>query len=243
MRFLTFNLKLLLAFLCFFLFISCQTDNSDQDQARFVSFIADPETADIRFYWKDEAGKPFMLLQNLKTHLEKKGKKLRFAMNGGMYMENTTPLGLFIQNGKTLRPLNTRKASGNFYMQPNGVFYLTNTGKAQITETTNFQLHPDIKYATQSGPMLVVNGKLNPLFKVDSKNQNIRNGVGILPNGKVIFAMSKEGINFYEFARFFQKKGCKQALYLDGYVSRTYLPEQNWNQLDGDFGVIIGITE
>lgn len=243
MKFLNYNLKLLLSGICFFLFISCQPASKEQTESNFVSFITDPKTADIQFYWKDENGKPFMLLQNLKTHLEQKGKKLRFAMNGGMYMENTTPLGLFIQNGKVLRPLNTRKASGNFYMQPNGVFYLTTSSEAKITETSQFQPDPTIKYATQSGPMLIINGKLNPKFKKDSDNLNVRNGVGILPDGKVIFAMSKEAINFYEFAQFFQKHGCPQALYLDGYVSRTYFPEQNWQQLDGDFGVIIGVTE
>ena len=243
MRLLNYSLRLLLAGFCCLLFFYCQPAKTDQAESRFVTFIADPKTSDIQFYWKDENGKPFMLLQNLKTHLEKKGKKLRFAMNGGMYMENTTPLGLFIENGKTIRPLNTRKAGGNFYLQPNGVFLLTTSGEARITETSVFQPDPAIKFATQSGPMLLINGNLNPLFKVNSENLNIRNGVGILPNKKVIFAMSKEAINFYEFAKFFQKQGCQQALYLDGYVSRTYLPEQNWQQLDGDFGVIIGITE
>ena len=79
-------LKLLLAGFCFFLFISCEPAKTKEAESRFVSFVADPKTSDIRFYWKDENGKPFMLLQNLKTHLERKGKKLRFAMNGGMYM-------------------------------------------------------------------------------------------------------------------------------------------------------------
>lgn len=243
MKYFTNSLKVLFIGFYFLLFISCQPANTRQAESRFVSFIANPKTADIQFYWKDENGKPFMLLQNLKTHLENKGKKLRFAMNGGMYMENTTPLGLYIENGKTLRPLNTRKAGGNFYMQPNAVFLITNSGEARLIETSKFKPDPAIKFATQSGPMLVINGKLNSLFKVDSKNLNVRNGVGMLPDGKVLFAMSKEPINFYEFAQYFRKQGCQQALYLDGYVSRTFLPEKNWEQLDGDFGVIIGITE
>ena len=52
-----------------------------------------------------------------------------------------------------------------------------------------------------------------------------------------IFAMLKKEMNFYEFAEYFKKLGCKNALYLDGFVSRTYLPEKNiayW-YLDKDF--------
>ena len=90
--------------------------------------------------------------------------------------------------------------------------------------------------------MLVVDGKINPLFEQGSKNLNIRNGVGVLPDNKLLFAMSRYEINFYDFANYFKKMGCKNALYLDGFVSRTYLPEKNWLQLDGNFGVIIGVT-
>ena len=79
-------------------------------------------------------------------------------------------------------------------------------------------------------------------FKKGSSNVQIRNGVGILPDGNLIFAMSKEPVNFYDFAQYFESLGCKNALYLDGFVSRTYLPSKNWIQDDGDFGVIIGVT-
>ncbi len=92
------------------------------------------------------------------------------------------------------------------------------------------------------GPMLVVDGKIHDAFKAGSMNLNIRNGVGILPDNRIIFAMSKTEINFYAFANYFKSMGCKNALYLDGLVSRIYLPEQDWIQIDGNFGVIIGVT-
>ena len=90
--------------------------------------------------------------------------------------------------------------------------------------------------------MLVIDGAIPAIFKQGSANLNIRNGVGILPDGRVILAMSKSAINFYDFANYFRSIGCKNALYLDGFISRTYLPEKNWVQTDGDFGVIIGVT-
>ncbi|MNS90583.1 hypothetical protein D3C72_1246390 [compost metagenome] len=100
-----------------------------------------------------------------------------------------------------------------------------------------------MRFATQSGPMLVIDGKIHPAFDQTSQNVNIRNGVGILPDGKVLFAMSKSLITFYDFARYFQEKGCKNALYLDGGISKTYLPEQGYTDKTGDFGVIIGVIK
>jgi uncharacterized protein YigE (DUF2233 family) len=89
----------------------------------------------------------------------------------------------------------------------------------------------------------MIDGQIQPAFKEGSANLNIRNGVGILPDGRIIFAMSKSGINFYDFAQYFKSLGCKNALYLDGLVSRAYLPEKNWAQTDGNFGVIIAVIK
>ena len=91
--------------------------------------------------------------------------------------------------------------------------------------------------------MLLIDGNIHSKFRKGSSNLNIRNGVGILPNGNILFAMSKEEINFYDLATFFKQKGCKNALYLDGFVSKVYLPSQNWQQTDGIFGVIIAETK
>ncbi len=161
-------------------------------------------------------------------------------MNAGMYKKDLSPLGLFIENGKEKNSLNRKKdAYGNFYMQPNGVFVITNDQKGIVCKTEDFQ-NQNVKYATQSGPMLLIEGGINSKFRKPSENINIRNGVGILPNGNVLFAMSKEKINLYNFADFFKSRGCKNALYLDGFVSKTYLPKKDYGQLGGNFGVIIG---
>ncbi len=164
-------------------------------------------------------------------------------MNGGMFKKDHSPVGLYIEDQKMRIPLDTSSADGNFYLKPNGVFYIRTDNKAIICKTADFKNTGKIKMATQSGPMLVINGEIHPAFKQNSKNLNIRNGVGILPDHKIIFAMSKEPVSFYHFASYFKNSGCKNALYLDGSVSRAYLPEQNWIQTDGDFGVIIGVTD
>jgi uncharacterized protein YigE (DUF2233 family) len=210
---------------------------------KILSYVVDPQKQDIRFYWKDDSGKIFGSIQHLKGYVENKHQQLVFAMNGGMYQADGKPVGLFIQQQKTLKQVNNASATGNFYMKPNGVLYITTTGKPAICRTEDFTNDGKIKYATQSGPMLLINGDFHTAFQKGSANVNIRNGVGILPGNKLLFAMSKEPINFYDFADFFKKQGCQNALYLDGFVSRAYLPEKEWEQTDGSFGVIIGVVK
>ena len=216
------------------------------DPSDMISYVVDPSAAHICFYWKDEKGNILGSISNLKAYTERKKEHLLFAMNGGMYKADHSPQGLYIQDGLLLSPMNTDSGKGNFYVQPNGVFYIKygpGGSKAAICKTKDF-IHSDkLKYATQSGPMLVVDSSVNSAFSIGSANLNIRNGVGILPNGHILFAMSKGKVNFYDFARYFQKMGCKNALYLDGFVSRMYLPEKAWMQTDGDFGVMIAVTD
>jgi uncharacterized protein YigE (DUF2233 family) len=209
----------------------------------FISYTTDPKKEDIKFYWKDDKKNRFGSIDNLKLRLSKNKQKLVFAMNGGMYKPDYSPQGLFIESTKTLSPLDTSSGAGNFYLKPNGVFYIATNNTPAICSTTDFTNNGQIKYATQSGPMLVINNQIHPSFKEGSSNLNIRNGVGILQGNKIVFAMSKKEINLYDFAKYFKNLGCKNALYLDGLVSRTYLPEKNWTQTDGDFGVIIGISK
>ena len=160
--------------------------------SRFISHIVDPSKAELSFHWKDDEGQAYGSFSNLKAALAKNNKQVVFAMNGGIFQEDLKPLGLFIENGKTKYRLNTRKhAYGNFYIQPNGVFILKDDRQAAIISTANFKADTAIKYATQSGPMLLVEGKINPNLTQGSSSIRRRNGVGIMPDGRLIFAISK----------------------------------------------------
>ncbi|WP_294316471.1 phosphodiester glycosidase family protein [uncultured Chryseobacterium sp.] len=227
--------------LCCSVVFSCK--KKDELGNDFVLFEVDPKIEKVSFYWKDTDGKILKSISRLKHKTERKSEKLKFAMNGGMFSINNIPKGLYIENFKVLHPIDTLSGKGNFNLQPNGIFYLTKNNEAGIIESKAFTHDSHIKYATQSGPLLLINKKINPIFKKDSKNTNIRNGVGILKNGNIIFIMSKDEVNFYNFASVFKDAGCEKALYLDGFVSRTYYPEKRWIQEDGDFGVMIGVTE
>jgi uncharacterized protein YigE (DUF2233 family) len=224
------------SFLLAFTWYSCLSGK------HILSITIDPKVDHMELYWKNDSGEVLKSIQNLKQFVEQHHQKLLFAMNAGMYNKDLSPKGLFIQNYKTLTQIDTTDGEGNFYLQPNGVFYLNDDKTADIDVTKKFHNKNKIKFATQSGPMLVIDGAINSAFNKESKNNNIRNGVGILPDNKIIFALSKTEINLYNFAKYFQSKGCKSALYLDGFVSRAYYPEANWIQTDGNFGAMIGIT-
>ena len=214
--------------------------------ADIVSTSFKPENVNVSLYWKNNDGEVFENIGELNDDLESKGEKLLFATNGGMFDKNLYPMGLFIENGKTIKQLNTKILKHdipNFYLQPNGVFYISDDNRAGICVTANFSKHLKAKYATQSGPMLLVYGEINPIFGPKSINYEIRNGVGILPNNEIIFAISKNRVRFYDFAKYFKDKGCTNALFLDGYVSKVYYPAKNLLQTNGTLGVLIGVTE
>jgi uncharacterized protein YigE (DUF2233 family) len=239
--------KIYFTLFCFALCIySCkeQSTKKDYDTTRILAYEVNPKIEQLQFFWKNSQGDIYGNAKNLKEQLEANKQELVFAMNGGMYLKDQSPQGLYIENGIEHAPLDTKTTGyGNFYLQPNGIFYLTKDNRVAVSKTTTFRNTNTIKYATQSGPMLVIDGKLHPKFTEGSQNVHIRNGVGVLPNGNLLFAMSKQKINFYDFATFFKENGCQNALYLDGFVSRTYLPEKNYEQVDGNFGVIIGVTK
>jgi uncharacterized protein YigE (DUF2233 family) len=211
-------------------------------QEKITSYVV-KNKQHIKLYYKNESGEKFTTIENLKNQLSSKKQQLVFAMNGGMFTPEFSPVGLYIDNYRQIKSLSKARGGGNFGLKPNGVFYITSDNKAAICKTEDFHNNGKIKYATQSGPMLVINGQIHPAFKRGSSNVNIRNGVGILPDGNVLFAITKEEVNFYDFAMFFKQKGCKNALFLDGSISEMYCPEVNMNQTSGWFGVIIGVTK
>lgn len=227
-----------LLLLCTFSFSKLKSDNEF-----FITYTVDLKKQNLKLYWRDDKNELFRSLGKLKQWLGKNDETLLFAMNAGMYQTDNTPLGLFIQDKIMITEINKRSGNGNFYLKPNGILFTTVDNVAGITKTEDSTNNNKNKYATQSGPMLIINKEINSAFVPDSKNLNIRNGVGILPNGNLIFAMSKHEINFYNFAKYFKDIGCINALYLDGFVSRTYLPEKNWKQEDGNFGVIVGVSQ
>ena len=177
-----------------------------------------------------------------------------FMMNAGMFHPNYEPVGLLISNGKLIKEMESgfEQQNGNFYLYPNGIFAIHKNGKALVAQTEDYKrLHYKLDstlFATQSGPMLVINNNIHPKFGKYSMNMNIRNGVGVNTKGQIVFAITEKPINFYDFALFFRDYlKCPNALYLDGAISEMYYIEgkSHFNTMKSDtkFGPIIVITK
>lgn len=198
----------------------------------------------LGLYLQDDKHQPFKRFSNLAAYVHARGHKLVFAMNAGMYHGDFSPVGLFISEASQWTPLNTAEGQGNFFLKPNGVFALTDTG-AQVVETSQYsKLKGNAILATQSGPMLVNGGKIHPAFKPGSQNRLRRNGVGIPSPGVALFVISEEPVTFHELATFFRDTlHCPNALFMDGTVSSLYAPKLDRNDFRMDLGPIIGVTE
>jgi uncharacterized protein YigE (DUF2233 family) len=162
---------------------------------------------------------------DLQASLGPRATDVAFAMNGGMFDDVGAPIGLAIEDGRQIRAINRRTGGGNFHLMPNGVFAVRKDGRAEVRTSEEFAPAPDIAFATQSGPMLLVDGKLHPKFDHDGTSLYVRNAVGIAPNGKPLFVITTDAVSFGKMARFYRDRlGARDALYLDGSVSSLWDP-------------------
>ncbi|CAA2159260.1 phosphodiester glycosidase family protein [Methylobacterium brachiatum] len=193
----------------------------------------------LRLFWLQEDGRPYGALGTL---AEKQGGRLAFAMNAGMYDKEQAPVGLYVEDGREMKRVSTADGPGNFHLKPNGVFWVKGD-KAGVLDTGHYlraKIRPD--FATQSGPMLVIDGQIHPKISTDGPSQKIRNGVGVQEDGRVaVFAISERPVTFGAFARLFRDDlGCRDALFLDGTVSSLYAPNLGRSDISRPLGPLIG---
>ena len=191
------------------------------EEARFT--VCDPGKGQLRLVaaGRDEA--PLRSFAELAKRVP--ANQVAFAMNAGMFDEDGRPIGLAIADGVQVHTINLRDGGGNFHLMPNGVFVVRKSGAASIVTSKAFKPSPAIALATQSGPMLVIDGKLHPKFDPDGESRFIRNGVGIELGGQPLFVISNEVVSFGKLARFFRDGlHARNALYFDGSVSSLWDP-------------------
>jgi uncharacterized protein YigE (DUF2233 family) len=185
-------------------YIVCEIDLADYEVALRLS---------------DPSGKPYGRVSALAKH-----EQFMFAMNAGMYHEDLSPVGLHVEDGREMSPLNLDEAPGNFFMKPNGVFYVDGEGNGAVMESAAFAasgITPVL--ATQSGPMLLIDGELHPRFEENGASRHIRNGVGADGGKRVVFAISRQPVSLGSFARLFRDElGVENALFFDGAISSLH---------------------
>ena len=181
------------------------------------AYAVDLGTTALRSFWLDRANRPYTSIARLEGEQYRAGYSLQFAINGGIFDQRRRPQGLYIEQGKVLAELDTTKPgtdAGNFYLEPNGVFLVDSQNNARILTTQRFTEHfpsskarASIRLAVQSGPALLVDGRINSVFAEQSMNKKRRTGVGVIDARRVVFGMSAEDISFYDFAAVFARLG------------------------------------
>ncbi len=198
------------------------------------------------FLYEPGSTRVYGYFNTLDTALEAQGYGLGFAANAGMYHDDRAPVGLYIEDGVMVQDVITSAGPGNFGLLPNGILCLR-PRRADVIETLRYVAQaPECTSATQSGPMLVIDGELHPRFLIDSTSRYIRNGVGTSEDGtRAIFAISNTPVTFHEFGRLFRDHlAITNALYFDGNISRLRAPELGRNDIGfGALGPIIGVVE
>jgi uncharacterized protein YigE (DUF2233 family) len=197
---------------------------------------------DLRLFLRDEAGEVLGQFSAVDEALAPDGKRLEFAMNAGMYHSDRSPVGHYVENGREKMRVIASAGPGNFGLLPNGVFCIK-AERLEVIETGRYlDTAPDCVFATQSGPMLVIDGALHPRFLEDGTSRYIRNGVGTSSDGtRAVFAISNRPVNFHTFGRLFRDKlALPQALYFDGNISRLYAPMLDRRDPGFRLGPIVG---
>ena len=242
-------LKPFVASICVVLFLSMVAVSAEPARVErngVVFLIYDVSPSRVDLFWLDRDGDRYRQFASLQKALAAESRRVEFMMNGGIFQVDGAPCGLAVIDGKIVHPLNTSAGSGNFYLKPNGVFYIDASG-ARILSTEEYASEKRAPHiAIQSGPLLLRQGRIHPAFRTDSVSYLHRNGVGIRKDGRVVFVITETGqkryANLYEFADFFRFLGCDDALFLDGDVSEMVVNPKGEIPPGNNFGTIFAVA-
>ncbi len=223
--------------------VSCQ--KITHEDKRYTVCEVDAVNEDLRLFLNDDNGDLLGHFSSVNEALEPDGQRLAFAMNAGMYHDDRSPVGYYVELGEEVMRVIANPGPGNFGLLPNGVFCIRE-GRADVFETLDFvDLAPECRFATQSGPMLVIDGELHPRFLPDSTSLYVRNGVGTSADGtRAVFAISDDYVTFHEFGSLFRDVlDTPNALFLDGNISRMYDRASNRSDVGFSLGPIVGVVQ
>jgi uncharacterized protein YigE (DUF2233 family) len=187
---------------------------------------------------------PLRSFAALEQQLGPRAQRLRFAMNAGMYDEGGNPIGLYVEDGRQGHAINRQRGPGNFHMLPNGVFQVSEDGYVAVRKSDEYLPQFPPRWATQSGPLLVIGGRLHPAIQDNGPSLHIRNGVGVDSETTAWFVISDDAVSFGRMARFFRDVlRCPNALYLDGSVSSLWDRPAGRRDTNTELGPLVAIFE
>ncbi|WP_234028953.1 phosphodiester glycosidase family protein [Aurantiacibacter spongiae] len=210
----------------------------------FTHCIAEPGKQTVRTALSRPGGPPYRSLRKLSRAMGPE-TKVAMAMNAGMYDEDGQPIGYYVENGERLHPLNQADGPGNFHLLPNGIFFGRTAGPWRVYSTRRFAAEVDKRpdFATQSGPMLVIDGELHPAFDPDGESRKIRNAVGVDAGGRAHFLLSEAPVSFGKMARLYRDVlRVDNALFLDGSVSQMWDPAKGRMDSGPQIGPMLVVT-
>jgi uncharacterized protein YigE (DUF2233 family) len=209
---------------------------------QFTICRLDPGVDRLHLFLRDTHGHYLKSFEGIDRVLALRGQRLVFGMNAGMFHPGLVPVGWFVTGGQEVAPITLVNGEGNFFLKPNGVFLITASGARVMESSLAAALAEKVELATQSGPLLVIGGRIHPAFKPQSDSLLFRNGVGVASPREVFFAISEEPVNFHQFATLFRDTlKCPDALFLDGTLSSLHSPELKRSDKKIDLGPIIGV--
>ena len=222
--------------------VTCEDVNYADN--RYTVCSVEVSQVDLRLFLNGPSGGLLGHFTAIDEMLAAEGKHLIFGMNAGMYHSDRSPVGHYVENGVEQMRVISGAGPGNFGLVPNGIFCIRQK-RADVIETLAFiKIAPNCQYATQSGPMLVIDGELHPRFLPDSTSRYLRNGVGTSADGQTaVFVISRNAVTFHEFGSLFRDHlGVGNALYFDGNISRLYAPGISRHDAGFAMGPVVGVV-
>lgn len=213
-----------------------------QDQ-RFTQCIAVPGRHRIETRLSGADGVIFRGFAGLARALD--AEKIAFAVNGGMYDFGSRPIGYYVEDGERRMPLNRNDGPGNFHLKPNGVFFGDAEGNWRVMTSDDFAANVSKRpaFGTQSGPMLLIGGKLHPRISPAGTSLKFRNAVGVDREGQAHFVLSEDPVSFGAMAAFMRDRaGTPDALFLDGTVSSLWHPSSGRMDAGYPLGPLIVVS-
>ena len=215
---------------------------ADFEGAALTHCIADPAQHRIATAFEQRGSTRYGSLANYAQTVD--ATTIAFAINAGPNGDSGKPRGYYVEDKNRIVELNRSDGDSNFFLKPNGVFFGTGgTWRVLATPTFYSTIGDRPQFGTQSGPMLVVDGKLHPEIAENGPSRSVRSGVGVTADGKAHFVITDEPVSFGQIARFFRDEiKAKNALFLNSGGSTLWDPATK--RLDtGNVGAIIVVTK